>query len=442
LFLEACELNKLQSFMKENGYLKILGAMIKSFGVVRDSKNTYLKATKSLGNVNSITFNPGIAVDSKLNLITLSNSISVIVSTDGFKHWFVAQYKTTNLETGSVSVNANGSLTGVGTNFTEVLRGGNNFPNKVRLNSNLNVSDYEVLKVISDTSAILSGAFAPENNLRYSAIGTFTPGSEQINDDELIYEYDSCSIIELVSDVAPILAEDQYFLAQTEYQNGVLEIKDLRGISVFNDSANANKNSLNPIVSILDAAIHSERQLLISIEHGYKISSFSFFPLSTNNTFRITGGCNYLGVGSIPDNMFNGWILLNRSNMKRAKIISNANKDLSVPDMDSSFISDTENDFVIIPDFDEIEFEVSVSGQAHPAYYKLNIDNIYNRISVPVDYGKSTISLRYRLIGNVKTILQKFCIANFKNLLNDTEILSESSFAININKITTTRQYS
>ena len=441
LFLEVCELNKLQSFMKEEGYLKIIGAIVKSFGVVKDAKNTYLKASKKTGSLNSITFNPGIAIDSKLNVITLSNPLDVTIPEDGFKHWFVAQYKTTNFEVGSVGVTTNGSLTGVGTKFTEVLRGGNNFPNKVRLSSNLNVSDYEVLKVISDTSAILSGSFAPENNLNYGVVGTFTPGAQPVNDDDLIYEYDSCDIIELISEVEPILAENQYFLTKTEYQNGVLEINDLRWLSVFDKVVSSN-STINPIVSLLSTSLYHDQQLSISIEHGYKISSFSFFPLSTNNTFRITGSCNFLGTGDIPDNLFSGWTMLNRSNMERAAITSNSNKDLSVPDMDNSFISDLENDFVIIPNFNEIEVEVLVSDQICPMYFKMNIDNIYNRILIPVNYGQSEISLRYRLIGDVRTILQKFCVANFKNLLSDNELLSNSSFNISVNKIITTRQYS
>jgi len=442
LFLEVCELNKLQSFMKEDGYLKIIGAMVKSFGVVRGVQNTYLKASKKSGSLNSITFNPGIAVNSKLNVISLSDSFDVAIPEDGFKHWFAAQYKTTNLEVGSVSVTMNGSLTGVGTKFTEVLRGGDNFPNKVRLSSSLNVNDYEVLKVISDTSAILSGSFAPEGNLGYYAVGTFTPGVQPINDNELIYEYDSCDIIELISGVEPILSEDQYFLAKTEYQNGVLSVSDLRSLAIFDRYAVPNSNVVNPIVSLLSVNLYPEHQLSVSIEHGYKISSFSFFPLSTNNTFRITGGCNFLGTGNIPDNLFKGWTLLNRSNMKRAVITSNLNKDLSIPDMDDSFIADLENDFVIIPNFNEIEVEVSVSDQPCPMYFKMNIDNIYNRLSIPVNYGDSSISLRYRLIGDYKTILQKFCISNFKNLIGDAEILSDSSFDITVNKIITTRQYS
>lgn len=442
LFLEVCELNRLQKFLKEDGYLKLLKYAIKNFGIVRDDNNLFFKVNQKTGSNNAVIVNSGIAIDSELNIITNPSSVEIIVPNDGNKHWLITRYNKTNLELGTVSVTNNGTLTGAGTEFSKVLRGGFNSPNKVRFISDNNINDYEVLSVLSDGSAVLNGNFIAETNLRYCVIGAFTPGVLVNPDNELIYEYDFCDIIDIPSSVQPNLNDGDFLLAEIEYASGVMSVNDLRNLATFNENPSQSSSFEDPIVSLLETNLTGEKQIDLIIEHGYKISSLTFLPQAENNIARVIGSCNYLGSGDIPNDYFKNWILLNRANMKKAVIKGNSNKDLSIPTMDSSFILGSGNDFIIIPNFKEIEFEILITGSDVPLYKKYNLENLKNRFSIPVDYGLNKVVLKYRLLGENSTVLKNLCSANFTNILGGTEALVNSTFNTTITQNVVLKNYS
>ena len=150
LFLEVAELNRFRQFIEDDGWKRVIKSIIKSFGIVQDEQNTYFKVTKQ--DNGNIIINPGLAFDSNLNAIVLNATLTREVVNPGanLPMWLILRRAVHNNEQGTVSVTADGTLVGVNTVFTKVLRGQPNFPTKVRFTSrepsNRNVSCRSTVK--------------------------------------------------------------------------------------------------------------------------------------------------------------------------------------------------------------------------------------------------------------------------------------------------------
>ena len=82
----------------------------------------------------------------------MKNDLDLAVSDTGVRRWLILSRSVHNWEEGTVSVTVDGALNGIGTHFTEILRGQPNFPTKVKFNSANNTGEYEVVSVTSDSS--------------------------------------------------------------------------------------------------------------------------------------------------------------------------------------------------------------------------------------------------------------------------------------------------
>ena len=202
LFLEKQELNRLKRFLETDGFKQEFLLNTSSFGIVKGyslpsgsiqvPQDSFLVETAIFPNVN---INPGRSIDKYANITTSDEKISVAVPNTGLWYWIKIKYKKVNYETGIVSIDINGNLTGTGTYFTEILRGQPNFTTKIKFtNSSLNTLEYDVVDVVSNGSAILNGDFLAESNLKYAVVGAFTPGFVPASEDKLIYEYDNIEI--------------------------------------------------------------------------------------------------------------------------------------------------------------------------------------------------------------------------------------------------------
>lgn len=461
LFLEVAELQRLVKFLADDGYKLAMKSLSKSFGIVENSGNTYFKVTNKAGTSNVVTINPGIAFTTAMDAIVMEKALDMEILNTGVNRWLVLSRAVKNTEAGTVTINTDGSLSGIGTEFTKVLRGQPNFPTKVKFESAQNSGEYEVVSVVSDTSAILSGSFVNESGLLYSVIGTFTPGFQPLEANKLIYEYDSYNIRIVDSADKPSLSADEFIIAGVSFDDaGGMNITDERIYSMFNNpyvqqGGSDEAASRNPLASLLSVAaiggIKSVNTISVDleliVEHGYTISKFELVTTSVSNSFNIlTGSSNYLGTGNIPDGMFNGWLLVNRTNMKYAKIDSNSNKSLFISNLDTSMILDNNNDFVVVPNFLEMEYEVKVSSNvnlpAKPFYFRASIWNISERMRVYAFFpsvsdnftDEVTISIGYRMIDNSgkQFPFANLAIAQFTNINGQSETLSGSSFVINI----------
>lgn len=461
LFLEVNELQRLVKFLADDGYKLAMRSLTKSFGIVENNGNTYFKVTNKAGTSNVVVINPGIAFTTEMNAIVMKNALEMQISNTGVNRWLVLSRAVTNIEEGTVSINTDGSLSGIGTEFTKVLRGQPNFPTKVKFNSNINSGEYEVVSVISDTSAVLSGSFVSESGIQYEVIGTFTPGFQPLEDNKMIYEYDSYNIRIVDSADRPLLSSDEFIIAGIYFDDaGGMNISDERVYSMFNNpyvqqDGSADAASKNPLASLLSvAAIGGIKSvdtvsvdLEMIVEHGYSISKFELITTSTSNSFNIlSGSSNYLGTGDIPDGLFNGWLLVNRTNMKYAKIDSNSNKSLFISNLDTSMILDSNNDFIVVPNFLEMEYEVKLSSNvnlpAKPFYFRASIWNVSERMRVYAFFpsvsdnfsDEITISIGYRMLDNSgkQFPFANLAIAQFTNINGQPETLSGSSFVVNL----------
>lgn len=464
LFLEVNELNRFVNFLSDNGYKRIFKSFVKTFGIVQDSSNSYFKVTVKPGSSNIIVINAGLAFDTNMEAIVLKNNLEITVTNTGIKRWVILSRDVTNLEQGTVTIDSDGSLSGISTEFLSVLRGQPNFPVKVRLTSSVNTNDYEVVSVVSDTSAVIAGDFTAESGLTYSLIGTFTPGFQPNESDKCIYEYDYYKINIVDSSDTPAITPDEFILASITFDiSGVVNVSDERVKYMFNDPYVQNSGSLNsfnnPLVSLLSVGIiggsgavgSTAADFELIIEHGYTITKYELITTSASNSFNIViGSCNYLGTGNIPDGMFNNWILLNRLNMKYSVIDYNSNKSLIINNFDSSIIEGLNDDFIVVPNFNEIEYEVKISSNVDnssvPFHYRKSITDLNDRLRFYsyfpnidlVNFSNViTVSIRYRMIDNSGKFYpySNLAIAQFENVNGQPETLSGSSFDINIIEI-------
>lgn len=464
MFLEVNELKRLVKFIGDDGYKKIFKAVVESPGIVRNELNTNFKPIEKEGEPNTVKITKGLAYDSNLDAIESLEDVEITLNDTGEKQWILLSRGHTNIEKGVVSVNTDGSMSGVGTNFTEVLRGQPNFPTKVKLTQagepESDLGEYEVVKVISDTSAILSGSFSAQTGLKFSVIGTFTPGFQPLSENKMIYEYDSYKIRVIQSENTPVLSKGEYFIASVHFDSlGVMNIEDERVVNMFNEKSVVDSeggsdynpsNSSVSLISVSNVGVNERSaDIELILEHGYKITEFELSSTVSSKVFKIRlGSNNFFGNGDIPDGFFKGWTLLNRSNMKHVTIDDNVNKELLVSRFQSSITYGVISDFVIIPNFDEIEYEITVSNNVEdpstPFYFKSSIWNISSRIRLYSYFKKIDVkfsevvsfSLRCRMLGSgTNQVFRTLPISQFNNIKGVKETLSSSSFNVNVSEL-------
>lgn len=445
LFMEVNELNKMVDFIGNDGYKLILKHLIKEYGIAQNIENNMFKVSHKVGTDNVVTINPGIAIDSDINIIRFTESVDINIPFTTDKQWLAISYATTNNEVGTVDVSAQGALIGNNTKFLSVLRGQPNFPTRIKLSSNFNKEEYEVVDVTSDTEATIVGSFIEEKDLKYQVIGTFTPGFQPNDEDKMIYEYDYCRIHIIDSIEKPNVEDNVFIIASIEFVDNVINVIDKRS-NFFNEkndvkSSSAVSSSIvnsNPLVSLIKTKILKQNFLDFQIEWGYKVNAYELKNTSTSNVFTIVNGnSNY--ITNITDNLFNGWKLLNRKNMMSVNIDYNIANSLYISVISSSLITNENDDFVIVPNFSEIEFEVKMSGENYDInspnnYFKFSVSNRIGRFNIPVEYLDTFVELKYRMINdkNKTTIFQNFSVAQFENIKQEKETLGNSSFSIYI----------
>ena len=458
LFLEVAELERFRNFIVDEGWKKFAKSIVKSYGIVKDANNTYFKPTKPSEFNNRVTINPGLAFDSNINAIVSDTADTIEIPNIGNTYWIVLERDVRNTETGTVSITSTGQLTGNGTKFTEVLRGQPNFPTKIRLNSKVaqNQLDFEVVQVNSDTSAILSGVFYAETGLKYSVVGTFTPGYSPLDSNKLIYEFDDHKITLVASGTTPELTADQFILGKAWYDTyNILNVTDERQYYMFNSDNNVNvysTNGIDPIVSLLQASVINSNNISCDLEllfeHGYTINNAILTVNESINMLSIVSGtCNFLGSTTPANDLFKGWLVINRANMISAIVSYNEGNKLYLDYAPDNLVLEEGNDLVIVPNFKGIEFQVSVNSNveqpAKPFFVENNICNPFTRSRIYLKFpsvggaSSATVSVKYRLLDNNNSLYpyQQLGVASFINTDGDSETLSNSAFTVNVEKI-------
>lgn len=379
LFLEVNELQRFSKFIDEDGWKQALKSFITKFGIVQNSSNEQPFLVQKVSSESSrITVNSGLAYDSDLNAIVIKEPVELNISNVGQTRWLILSYGVSNIEDGTVNIDSDGTIIGLNTEFTKVLRGQPNFPTKIKFESENNKDEYEVVSVESDTSAVISGILVAENNIKYSVIGTFTPGFIPSDEKKKIYEYDSYTLSIVDSATKPKTLENEIILCEMNFDsNGILNIIDHRS-DFFNDSQKTSilntddsLNSFHDVVNLkrIDVVSANDKYccLNLNIEKGYQLMSPGSQGLEkdSNGMYMYTLPAilnNYINnVNDIPDNFFSGWLFYNTVTYKSAKIDYNIGNKLYFSYFDESILT-VINIIQIIPDCEEIELVVNTIG--------------------------------------------------------------------------------
>lgn len=452
LFLEVAELKRMLKYLDEYGYKRLVKNIIngKSGIVTVDDVDSFLVSKVA---DTTISINPGLAFDSEAEAIVNTEIDYYEVDDNGNTKWVILSRATNHIEEGTVSVTQNGVLSGIGTKFKEVLRGQPNFPNKVKFNSANNSGEYEVVSVISDTDAIISGSFTAESNIKYSVIGTFTPGFVPTEENKFIYEKDHYQIAIVESESVPQIQEGlEFIIGKIFYSEGIMYVNDERYSVIFNQRrySLSEMSGVNPILSLVSVKAMgglANAEIEFLFEHGYQVQTYQYNLAGNNTTFVIQTGSNNVIDSNIYDDLFNGWLLINRKNMRSSEISHNVGSTLYFKTFDQEMIENSGNDFIIVPNYTEVEFEISFETNStnfqEPFYFRKSIENMRNRCSVYVLYPeitgeeKAIIHLRYRMIteDGRRLAFNDFPISQFNNVNGESETLANSDFEINVQEI-------
>lgn len=337
LFLETAELTRFQQFLSDDSSKQSLLNNSVQFGLIRTSNSSSIqnaRVERDLDNAlgqKTIKISEIKAIDSNGRLIYQPSVRNFPIPADGGWHWLRIRHQFSNLEVGTVNIDATGNLTGVGTKFTEVLRGAPNFASTISfVNSVNNTLEYEVLEVIDDTHAVLVhpainangfAEFATESQLSYRVVGTFTGGVAVPNDNKYPFNYDSC-FIEFVPEITPntkptYVVGQEFYIARVRINAGNLVLQDKRSEfwkTKTDIELQPDLISNNPIIGVETIKWQNlfntgDRNM---VEIAWSIRSANWSVDTSQNIITLYGssiGGSLKNVSQFVDGSINGWRL-------------------------------------------------------------------------------------------------------------------------------------
>jgi len=435
LFLEKQELNRLKKFLEFDGFKQEFLLNSTQFGIVKgynipNGLNILPKNSFLVDNVGAASYTVNIgtgrAVNKFADILTLDVPFNLTIPNTGLWYWIKIKYQKVNYELGTVNIDINGNMTGTGTFFTEVLRGQPNFTTKIRFTNTIgNYFEYDVVDVISDTSAILSGDFLAENDLKYGVVGTFTPGFVPANADKMIYEYDSVLISLVAEDpyslnVQPAKTNgEEFYLARVKTSGLNVEIQDKR-LEFWETRAEYEMHfidrAINPIIGVesvkwnLPTTARDENE--INISWGYRTKNWTVD--TTQNIITINTGLGGIlkegDVSKFVNGMFDGWRIYSTSG-KYSRITSSTKTgtfiNIKLDYLDINLFSTPGEELHIVPDVEEIEIKTSWDAAVHqhniieerfvfPIYFSTG--KVYVRILDATTTYLYNIKFRYKTV--------------------------------------------
>ena len=287
LFLEKEELERFQLFLQEGVANKLFLRNTSTWGIVDDrslSGGSFLiEAGINPGTVKISA--DSYAVNNLSQLIVQKAIDNIDVPADGLYYWMKISRKVSKFEEGTVTVDLNGTLTGTGTLFTDVLRGSATLqvPTKIKFykaGGAVNSDIYEVVNVGNDDTALLTGSFTPEGGLKYIVIGTYTLGETlTVTQEEGLYDYDATDIeyiVETVVDTEPVGKDPnvEFYVARVVNHAGVVTIVDKRTEywTFYLEGALLAANNLSELTDIVIAAanlgVYTQTQINTKFSRG------------------------------------------------------------------------------------------------------------------------------------------------------------------------------
>lgn len=320
------ELGRFQKFMQEDGYKRHIIETTSNFGLIKNDSGDWLNGKITQGSVSgTIDIGEVSAIDQNGDFITKGAQTNVAVIQDDQWRWVAVSYATTKNEEGTISVGSNGAITGVGTKFTEVLRGQPNIASSIKITTSTtsNTSVYEVLEVISDTEAVLQGTFTNESDLNWAVVGSFDPGVSPTLEADYPFEYDSASIeyFLMVPQTEPptlpffLIEGEQFLLGRVRGRAGTVEIEDWRQNYVYKSKDESLTNtvgfSANPLIAVESVKFKPNNSSLMDniVQVGWGMRSSNYTIDGNSNTLTINSGEGgvFKSTADFTNGDFDGW---------------------------------------------------------------------------------------------------------------------------------------
>lgn len=421
LFLGKVEQERLSKFMQDEGFQRKFLQQSLGFGLVGGIPGeTYTNAKVSVGtNPGTISLAEGSLIDKNGNRIFVKPIDNQAVADDGNWHWVKSKYTTDSIEEGIVSVDASGTMTGVGSKFTDVLRGKPNFPSTILLNGSIvNTIEYEVAEVIDDNTVILAGDFNAESNLQYSVVGTFSPDEVPTAIEKFPFKYDS-AIISLevenpLGSVPALLADEEFFLARVKNTGGTIEVQDKRTqfwklrAEYKTEFINRLANPLIGVEAIkYDNEFSTRDRNIVEIAWAFRSSNWSINTSLNSITLTSGEGGKYKSTTPVVNGDFNGWRLYVGDSGKYVNIESTTKSgsqvNLVLSTLDPDLFIDENAELLIAPDVDtvEIEFRTDASieapqGNVNQTFLFKNNTTVAKMKVIAPDSASYLYNVRYR----------------------------------------------
>ena len=330
-FLGTHEYNRLRDFLDLYGIDRNLLLNTRQYGLFEDFtlpdigeilRKDCLYVRKAGTPFDEIVVQKGVAVDKDANIIINTVDVNLSVPNDNEWYWVKAKHALTSKEKGTVSIDVSGNMTGVGTEFLSILRGQPKFPTRVKFYNSTsgNIYEYEVVSVISDSSAVLMGDFNAETNLQFCVYGTFTPGAFVPTDNKKIYQFDSIEL-SLEAEVGglkpPLVFGREFFLSRVKNTGTDVVLEDKRIDWFKTTSLNRFEEVVreldNPVIGVeavkYDVSTSTKEKNLVELAFGFRFSSYTIDTSSKKVSILIGNGGVYKSTSDFIAGDFDGWRL-------------------------------------------------------------------------------------------------------------------------------------
>lgn len=429
LFLGKYELENFQDSLDLNGFRLFLKENSLNYGIIKNTKdNTWDNGLVEQGtNVGTIKHKLLKAINKSGNFIYKIAEDNIAITDDNQWYWVKVKHQYTSNELGTVNIDINGNMVGVGTNFLTSLRGQPDFPTKIKFTNAINnILEYEVLEVLNDSNAILQGVFTlAEIDLNYAIVGTFTPGKVISTVDKFPFKYDSCLmtlVLETVLDTPPLIPianiDEEFYIARVR-RNGVnLEIEDKRSLYIYKTKTDYDlKDVLKPIsfgsVPIIgiesikfDNNLTPKDKNIVYMGWVFRSSNWTIDTNTNKITLNAGEGGKFKTVNDFTTNDFNGYRIYTKDgsySLIKSSIKSGGQINLILDTLDyKKYSIDPSQELLITQNAEEIEFLFTPN----------NIDNTelsLQQFNFPITerIGKCSVGV-YKLSGAKYNIQYRF----------------------------------
>ncbi len=416
LFLGKQELNRLVKFLDEDGFRRFFFEDTVSYGFTRnDFSGPFSNGRVELGtNALTIKVNETKIVNKDLNFLYQPDKDNILVPNDGNWYWVQVEFLLSNIEVGTVEIDSQGNLTGVGTEFTQILRGKPDHASVVKfVNSQFNILEYEVTDVINDTNAVLAGEFTNEANLQLIVVGTFDPIALDPSHKNA-FQYDSLQMnlnAETVLNTAPGVQPGLTFnLARVSIQGSQVVIEDKR-TEFWNTKGAAllslNETTQNPLFGFEAVKFEhpSTTRIFNIVELGWGFRTTNWTVNSSLNTVTVSGGNGgkFKDSDGFSNGNFDGWRLYTKDGLfsiVKSSIKSGTQFNLELDTLDLNRFSDNAQELIIVPNSDFIEVKATPTPADNTdlpeKFFILPINRGRVRIELLAYHPVSTYNVQYR----------------------------------------------